>query len=156
MLRMDYQEIIAGLSSLQASDFDYANTDARGWEKLSQLTGALMSSQGPERAIPELFSVMERLPDADLGTPGPLVHTLEQLQGYEKELVRSVGRRPSQLSVWMVNRILNTELSDDDRRTYMSLLAGAAANPNALKSVRDDARNFIKFQRHKGDDSPNT
>jgi hypothetical protein len=102
---MKYEEIIAGFQALQASDFDRMNIDARGLERLAELTDALMSVPEPEKAIPELFSVMERLPDADLGSPGPLVHTLERMHGYECELVRSVRRQPSPLSVWMVNRI---------------------------------------------------
>jgi hypothetical protein len=55
----------------------YLNVDARGLERLAELTDALMSVPDREKAIRELFSVMERPPDADLGSPGPLVHTLE-------------------------------------------------------------------------------
>jgi hypothetical protein len=102
-----------------------------------------------EKAIPELFDVMERLPDAELGSPGPLVHTLERLHAYEPELVRSVRRRPSQLSVWMVNRILNTALSDDARRMYLTLLQEAASDRNAPETVRHDARHFVELQRRK-------
>jgi hypothetical protein len=73
--QMNYEEIVAGLRNLQASDFDCKNLKARGWERLAELTDALMATPDPpEDAIPELFSVMERLPDADLGSPGPLVH----------------------------------------------------------------------------------
>src|SRR5439155_10043350 len=33
---------------------------------------------------------------ADLGSPGPLVHTLERMRGhYERELVESIKRRPT-------------------------------------------------------------
>ena len=66
---MNYEDIIAGFRSLQASDFDYNTVDSRGWERLAELTDALLSGDGAEKAIPELFSVMERLPDADLGSP---------------------------------------------------------------------------------------
>ena len=108
---MKYEEIITGLRTLRPSDFDYSNMEARGWERLSELTDALTGIPGgPEAAIPELFGVMERMPDADLGSPGPLVHTLEALKGYEVELIRSVSRSPSLLSVWMINRILNTDV----------------------------------------------
>ena len=76
---MTYEEIIAGLRSLRPSDFDDNNVEARGRERLYELTDALMAtpSSPPEAAIPELFGVMERMSDANLGSPGPLVHTLE-------------------------------------------------------------------------------
>src|SRR5262244_1723234 len=78
-LYMTCHEIITGLRTLRPSDFDYNNLEARGCEHLSELTDALMTIPGgqPDTAIPEWFSVMKRMPDADLGSPGPLVHTLE-------------------------------------------------------------------------------
>src|SRR4051812_22930871 len=116
---MRYEEIIEGFRALTASDFDYGNVDARGWERLDELTNELLTMPNAQAAIPELFDVMERLPDSELGSTGSLVHTLEKLPGYEQELVRSVRRRPAILSVWMINRILNAKLSDDQRRMYI-------------------------------------
>src|SRR6266851_2546205 len=144
--RVKYDQIIAGFRALQTSDFDDMNVDARGRERLWELTDALMNESEPEKAIHELFSVMERLPDVGLGSPGPLVHTLERLHGYEDELMRSVRRQPSLLSVWMVNRILNTNLSQDARHSYMALLNEALAYPHASKTVREDVRGFIELQ----------
>jgi hypothetical protein len=147
---MTYEEIIAGFRALQAGDFDYKNINARGLERLAELTDALMNVPDAEKAIPEMFSVMERLPDADLGSPGPLVHTMERWRGgYEHELVDSVRRCPSILSVWMVNRILNTDLPDDTRRSYMSLLNEVATHTTAPEPVREDARRFVDFQMRK-------
>ena len=146
---MKYEQIISGFQALQKSDFDDMNLAARGRKRLWELTDALMSVPEPEKAIPELFRVMERLPATDLGSPGPLVHTLERLHGYEGELVRSVRRQPSQLSVWMVNRILNTNLSDDARRSYIALLNEALAHPNAPETVPQEVRGFIERQMRK-------
>jgi hypothetical protein len=146
---MKYEEIVAGLRLLQPTDFDYKNVEARGWERLSELTDALIGSGEAEKAIPELFSVMERMPDADLGSPGSLVHTLERLHGYEDELARSVRRQPSLLSVWMVNRILNTDLPKDSRHSYMALLNEALVHPRAPQAVREDVRGFIELQMRK-------
>ena len=89
------------------------------------------------------------MPDADLGSPGPLVHTLEALKGYEAELIRSVRRSPSRLSVWMVNRILNTDLPSYTRESYMSLLNEAVTRSDVPRAVREDARDFVSFQMQK-------
>jgi hypothetical protein len=147
---MTYEEVISGLRSLEARDFDYNNIDACGWERLEELTVALMELPSPERAIPELFSVMERLPESDLGSPGPLVHTMEKLVGsYEEELAESVRRRPTELSVWMVNRILNGELSEARRQHYLALLEAAAIHPSANDTLRDVVRGFLDHQTQK-------
>jgi hypothetical protein len=150
-LPLTYEQVISGLHSLEARDFDLNYIDARGMERLAELTHALVVLPSPERAIPELSAVMERLPESDLGSPGPLVHTLEKLAGYEDKLVQSLRRRPTALSVWMVNRILNAELSDGGRKSYLALLEAAAEHPDATNTVRDDARNFLKFQSQKSD-----
>ena len=147
---MKYEDIVAGFRALQASDFDDENTSARGRERLAELTDALMSVSEPEQAVPEMFRLIERLSDAHLGSPGPLVHTMERWRGrYEDELVNSIRRRPTKLSVWMVNRILNSDLPRDTRRLYMSLLNEAATHPAASEPVRESARHFIEFQMRK-------
>ncbi len=49
----------------------------------------------------------------------------------------------------MVNRILNTDLSDDTRRAYIGLLNEASAHPLAPEAVRQDVRGFIELQMRK-------
>jgi hypothetical protein len=143
---MTYEEVIDGLRSLAAQEFDLSNVNGRGMERLYELTEALMALPAPERAIPALFAVMERLPESDLGSPGPLVHTLEKLPGYEAELVNSVRRQPTPLSVWMVNRILNTDLSGEGRSEWVALLEMAATHPAASGTVRVDVADFLRLQ----------
>jgi len=50
----------------------------------------MVKLSAPESAIQEMFRLMERMPDAELGSPGPLVHTLEAILGYETYLVDSL------------------------------------------------------------------
>jgi hypothetical protein len=143
-----FDQILAGLAALQASDFD--DEDA-GLEKLQSLTDELMAQPQPERAIPALFAVMERMPDTEMGTPGPLVHTLEKMRGhYEHELVASIKRQPAGLSVWMVNRILNGTKDLQQRQSYMDLLRFAAEHPAAPEFVRQEAEHFLQHQSQQG------
>src|SRR5947209_5631496 len=60
---MTYEEIISGLRALEAKDFDYYHAGMDGPQRLDLLTTALGELPSPERAIPELFAVMERLPE---------------------------------------------------------------------------------------------
>ncbi len=136
---MTYEEVISGLRALEAKDFaDYAS------ERLDHLTDALMELPSPERAIPELFAVMEHLPDSDLGSPGPLVHTLERMD-CTAELAASIRRLPTYLSVWMVNRALNGKPERTRRDFLLDLLSQAAQHPTASEATRNEARSFIKL-----------
>jgi hypothetical protein len=117
-----------------------------GPERLYALTDAISALSQPQQMVAEMFGVMERLAGCDLGSPGPLVHTLEDIQGYETEMVKSISNVPTALSVWMVNRILNSEISLAQRTAYMDLLAGVTQHPAATAEVRRDAKGFIEYQ----------
>jgi hypothetical protein len=104
------------------------------------------------RAIPDIFQFFEEFPDADHGTPGPLVHLLEKYPGiYEAELKASMERRPSPHAVWMTNRILNTELDETARISWMEILRSTLDHPRATASARDHAELFIQHQQTQED-----
>ena len=55
-----------------------------------------------------MLRVFERFPlDDGAGVAWSIVHGLESLPGYEPHLVDSLRRRPSELGVVMLNRMLN-------------------------------------------------
>ena len=142
-----FDQILAAFAALQPSDFD---NEAAGVCMLNELTDELMALPQPERAIPAMFGVMERMPDVEMGTPGPLVHTLEQMRGrYEHELVESIKRKPACLAIWMVNRIINGTRDLEQRQFYMDLLQFAAEHPAATEYARHEAQFFIEHQNQR-------
>jgi hypothetical protein len=139
-----FDQLLSDFAALKPGDFD---DEFAGLDKLRALTDELMTLPQPQRAIPALFAVMERMPDTEMGTPGPLVHALERMRGlYEHELIESVKRQPANLSVWMVNRILNGTRDSRQRQVYLDLLRIAAEHPTAPESVRHGAEHFIQHQ----------
>jgi hypothetical protein len=138
---MTCEEVITGLRSLEAEHFEEEVPDY-----LHMLMGVLKELPSRERAIPEIFALMERLPDSDLGWPGPLGHALERMN-YTDELVASIRRRPTVLAILMVNRILNTDLPPERRQFYLDLLASVDGHPEANAAAREQARQFIEVQK---------
>jgi hypothetical protein len=138
-------DIAADFNALTAHDFDYAKPGARGWDRLNDLCDEMRTVNDPAACAPIMFQTMERLNGVELGTPGPLVHTLETWRGdYEKMLAQSVRRKPTPLSVWMVNRILNTR--PPDAESWMALLRSVADNSVASEEAKAEAERFIKHQ----------
>jgi hypothetical protein len=138
-------EITAEFDALTARDFDYANTGAKGWERLDELCDEMRAVNDPAKCAPVMFRTMERLDGVELGTPRPLVHTLETwCGGYEKLLAESVRRKPTPLSAWMVNRILNVRPPDAD--SWLALLRSVAGNPAASDETKAQAKGFIEYQ----------
>lgn len=138
-------DIAADFDSLTASDFDEWITTANGWERLDQLCDEMLAINDVAACAPIMFGVMERLDQSRLGTPGPLVHTLEKWRGgYELFLAESLRRKPSPLTVWMANRILN--LNPPDAATWMTLLQSVADHPAASEESKRQAARYLVYQ----------
>jgi hypothetical protein len=139
-------EIGQALDELGPRDFDDANENTNGMDRVYLVCDELSQRDDPERWMPLLFSLMERLGDLDLGSPGPIVHTLEQTgAAYRPLLAESVRRAPTPLTVWMVNRVLNE--NPDDRDFWIELLSGVERTSGASQEAVDEARNFLAYQR---------
>jgi hypothetical protein len=117
--------------------------------RLYDITKGFDTLSDKTAVIPAMFALMERCPSADLGSPGPLVHSIESLavDAYERELTESVRRRPMYLNVWMINRILNGKCSPARRQALVELLRGTLGHPAAA----DVSSSVLRFlQRHGG------
>ena len=97
---------------------------------------ALLEDIGEARRDPDvrraLVGIFERYPDADLGSPGPIVHALEELPLDEHValLADSLHREPTQMAIWMSERCFR---SPDITGAMRELLTAALAR------VRDAA-----------------
>lgn len=150
------EEILADLDALMPEDFNQNNQQANGMEKLWILTGQLSKVGEPEKVIEALFRFIERLsqseeidPRYDLGTPGPLVHTLEKYQGYERYLINSVKRYPTPLTVWMINRVINGTQDTRKREIWLKILEAVNYHPSATSLVKKNAQDFLEYQANK-------
>jgi hypothetical protein len=145
--------ITAELNSLKPRDFNLHYTNSKGAEQLSLLTDELAQVGEPDEVADILLRFIERLsntdeidPRYDLGTPGPLVHTLEKLPNYQKHLRESIKRQPTPLTIWMINRILNATKNSENREFWLNLLRDCLQQPNSTPVTRKEAQKFLEFQ----------
>ncbi|MEU1398369.1 hypothetical protein ABZ403_20220 [Micromonospora zamorensis] len=136
--------IAAELEALTLLDFHPMNANADGADRLQAICAELVERDDPERWAPLLYSLMERLDDADMGSPGPIVHTLEAWSGYPPLLAESLRRKPTPLTVWMANRLLNTDPSDATQ--WLELLRQSVGHSAASPEARADAEDFLEHQ----------
>lgn len=146
-------EVEAELDKLQPHDFNNWNTAANGMERLRVLLPELVGASAPGEAAQAILRLIERLSDTpdlgdcELGTPGPMVHELEKLGGYEPQLIESVTRFPTPLTVWMANRLMNGLDKDDERWTrLLEVLKQSAVAANSAPGAREDAKWFVVYQ----------
>ncbi len=132
------------LSELHA--FEPTTDGADNVHRLNELLAGFAALPGCERVAPALLALLERHPQADFGTPGPLVHALESQPGYPDLLAASLERQPTELTAWMANRLLNSKLPRDDRTAWLKRLTVVTSHPKAAPSVRDSTIRFLDFQ----------
>lgn len=138
------ENVVAELNEFVTQDDEYADID-----RLTEITDGLAELPGSSAALPALFGVLERHPNSDLGAPGPVVHCIESIGGHVPELSASIKRAPVDLTVWMVNRLLNSDLDADTRSSLLAALEVVARDESASQSVRDSARGFLGHQRNR-------
>ena len=146
-------DISSDLDALSAADFDPNNTKARGMERLYSLTDELISLNPPSGSAELLLRFIESStnfegidPRFDLGTPGPLVHTLERFEDYREHLVSSIKRQPTPLTAWMVSRILNQVEYQDQREFWLALLRDCKSHPMSSSLTREEVQDFLGYQ----------
>ena len=132
------------LSELQA--FAPTGDGADNVHRLNEVMSGFSALPGCERVAPALLALLERHPQADFGTPGPLVNALESQPGYPALLAASLERQPTELTAWMANRLLNSRLERDDRGSWLKRLTVVTSHPKAGAGVRDSAIRFLDFQ----------
>jgi hypothetical protein len=112
---------------------------------LEDVAGRLRSAEDAHLAVGPVLRFIERHPDEDLGAPGPLVHFVEQFyrRGYEDQLVESVQRQPTELNLWMLNRLINGS-EGDERERYIDLMQQIADDFKRTRKIRELAAEFLK------------
>jgi len=97
-------------------------------------------------AIPPIFSFMEEYHDKELGSPGPLVHFIEEENDYHEVLKESLNRKPTVLTLWMVNRIING-VPEAEKLEWLSTLELVSSNELADEIAKGEAARYLEYQR---------
>lgn len=100
--------------------------------------------------VEPILRFMEGHPEIDYGTPGPLVHFMEEFwgRGYDEEVLASIKRMPTPHTVWLLNRLINGARSDAERNTLIAAMEQARHSPRAGPETIQDLEDFLEFQGH--------
>jgi len=96
-----------------------------------------------------LFQFIESNCDIEFGTPGSLVHFMEYFynEDYNIALTESLYRKPTYLTLVMLNRVIN-ELDESEKRRYISIFQDVI-NMNISEEVKAEAKHFLDYQMNR-------
>jgi len=79
---------------------------------------------GPEAALEPVLRFFERHPDIDYGVPGTLAHFIEKVQRsvYEQQVISSVARTPTMMTILLLNRLINGTSTRAERKPLIACL----------------------------------
>jgi len=135
---MTPDEAAAQLESIARSD-DFVG-------RSSELVDGWSSAGASIEMIDPILSFIERHPDIDFGSPGPLVHFVERFygNGYERKLLDSIQRQPTPLTTWMLNRVVNGTKAPSARSALIDAMRAISVHPLADDSTRAAANRFVE------------
>jgi hypothetical protein len=129
-------------------DINTFNPLSGKWDVISTMLEELMHSPQPANGIESLLGVFERGPGIETGGGvfSDILHAIEHIPGYEAHLVKSLQRQPSIFSVRLVNRLLNSGVSEVAGTSLIKLLVDLANNPTTIRIVRNEIREVLTLQ----------
>jgi hypothetical protein len=138
-----YSYLLAALPDLDPSNDDFVlQTDELVANLAENIQDAIYDA---------ILRFFERHPEADCGAPGTLVHHIESYYpNYVRSLRESVRRAPSYNGVLLINRILNSNISESDRQEYLTLLRSVMNEERTPDTVRDMAGRYLHRQEQRG------
>ncbi|WP_143406478.1 hypothetical protein [Estrella lausannensis] len=123
------------------ADFEDFSIEGDYMQKISKLTDELIGTGKPELALDAMLAILERYPDEEIGSPGPLAHAIEKCPGFEPKLLQSIERMPSTLSIWILYRLIQKSPKEE----FVKALEIAAGHPLASEQIHEDAKLLLSW-----------
>lgn len=103
-------------------------------------------------AVRMILKFMEENPDLDFGAPGPLAHFIEEFphNEYVDELLASLARRPTALTVFLLNRVINGTEDRLESRRLVHALEQAGRHEAADEFTRESVSFFLQHHATDG------
>lgn len=113
--------------------------------RLYELTDAIESAGATADVTPLLLAIFERYPNADLGSPGPIVHCIETtgIDAFVPHLVASLHTTPTMATLQMAGRCLRSNPSETLLQQLIAAVRSIPANTSAPQELRDEATSTL-------------
>ncbi|MDN3657058.1 hypothetical protein QWZ08_15520 [Ferruginibacter paludis] len=114
---------------------------------LDDILSDLEKEKDFELAFDPIFNLLEKYPTTDFGSPGPIVHTIEKFIGYyESHLFESLNRKPTPLTILMLNRIINGEKNIIIKQNLIDRLQAYLDHPSINTQTAEVIKGFVDYQ----------
>jgi hypothetical protein len=119
------------------------------WLALDAMVQELWAEdEGPVETLVPLFQLLERFPkDESAGVLWGVLHGIESYPQYEAQLVHSLQRHPTDLTVTMVRRLANAGYTAVAGHPLDSLYRAVLLHPQASAEAKESAQDYLTASR---------
>ena len=116
------------------------------WLPLEDLIAEALDHSDANATFPSLLNLFSRFPEEDGGGVfWSIIHGLETFPDYQPALLSAIRVQPTDLSLTMVNRLLNDGETHVGDVSWLSELQSVAVNNAYSETVRATAAGFAEF-----------
>lgn len=139
---MTTQQIIDELNETTISNSE----DYEQLERINELVTLLKQNPDGQLACEALINLLERHPNIEFGTPGEPIHSIEKYEGYyEGLLLKSLERKTTFMTIWMLNRIINAK-KGEQKAKLIEKMKSYQTHPLADVEAKKSALDSYKYQ----------
>ena len=127
---------------LNSGNFGAADLELALYDLSDMLEGQELSD-----VLADIFGFYEKYPNIELGGPGPLATLVENSnKTYVPALLTSLGSSPTYVTVNMLARVVNTDISDLDRARYLDIIDVIAHSAEADEAAVATAKEYLEHR----------
>jgi hypothetical protein len=120
------------------ADINQFEPEKGNWLRLDALLNELWESDDQENFTTDLLRVFEKFPNDDgAGVLWSIIHGVETFKSYERELIDSLNRQPSEMGLVMLIRIKNTGTKTVDGIEINKIVADLISNHRTTPALRE-------------------
>ncbi len=117
-------------------------------EKIGFILEKIDKVENSNYTVKPLIKIIQENPEFDFGNPGEIVFFIEKYdeEKYDKILVESLMEKPTEHTIFMMNRIINGALEEKKSEyieLYMKILCDNRINDELKKIIKE----FLEFQK---------
>ncbi|MEL6106213.1 MAG: hypothetical protein AAFU85_09255 [Planctomycetota bacterium] len=135
------------LSSVHQSlrSFEPTGDESNDVGRLYDITDRIEADGLAAQCVADLLAVFERNPDADLGSPGPIVHCIETVPMAESIplLAQSLERVPTIMTLWMAERCLRSDPAEDSEAMLVAAIKTIPNSEAASTELKSEATSVL-------------
>ena len=117
-------------------------------EKIGIILEKIDKVENSHYTVKSLIKIIQENPEFGFGNPGEIVFFLEKYdeEKYDKILVESLMKKPTEHTIFMMNRIINGA-SDEKKREYIELYIKLLCDSRINDELKNIINEFLDFQK---------